>query len=105
MPTIADSTLGWTVGYLLVLAFLLLTVVPYLVGRRLGGRAAAGLAVGWSILGVGLTLALGDLEASDAVVAGILAFGVPWGIAAAIGTRSHERDRAGGGSLGSGRPR
>ena len=100
MATIADSALGWTVGYLLVLAFLLLTAIPFAVGRRRGGRPAAALAAGWGILGVGLALAFGDLGAEDAIVAGILAFGLPWAIAAAVGARRRTRDRAGDGSVG-----
>jgi hypothetical protein len=94
VTAIADSTLGWTVGYLLVLAFLSLAAIPYLVARRLGGRRGAVLVVAWGILGAGLALAFGDLSGAEAVVAGALAFAGPWAVAAALGARASRPGRS-----------
>jgi hypothetical protein len=96
VAVVADSTVGWTVGYLVVAGFLALAVIPYLVARRFGRGVALGLVLCWGAAGVGLTIAYGDLRGLDAVAAGLLAFAGPWLIAAFIGIRAHERRRGHG---------
>jgi hypothetical protein len=93
---VADSTLGWTVGYLVVAGFLALSVIPFLVARRYGRRVSLVCVLAWGAVGVGLAIAYGDLGGLDAIVGGLLAFAGPWLVAALIGIRAHERRRGQG---------
>jgi hypothetical protein len=97
MAVVLDSSLGWTVGYLLIVAFLALSVIPYLVARRFGRRLAALLVIGWGAAGVVLAFAYGDLSGLEAIAGGLLAFAGPWLVAALIGGHAYERRHGAGG--------
>lgn len=88
---LADSTVTWLVGYVLALVFLMLPLIPYLVARRYGAWLGWYAAAAWSVVGIVLTLAYGDLAWPSALALGLLAFGGPWLLAAFVGGRSYQR--------------